>query len=92
MTLYLEAQTELSIVCQELPKKSGVYCIRNIVTGEEYVGGSDDIKRRVNRHFSALRAGRHYNSRIKLSFEKYGEECFKKFVLELIEVSDLLRA
>jgi len=60
--------------------KSGVYLITNTETGETYVGCSNDIKRRIWRHF--YNRGR---SKIKLlskALKKYGKDAFTAEVLE----------
>lgn len=46
----------------ELPNASGVYRIRCLATGRDYVGSSADIRRRVQRHVRHLNAGTHHNT------------------------------
>ena len=60
--------------------KSGVYVITNTETGETYVGCSNDVKRRIWRHF--YNRGR---SKIKLlskAIKTYGKDAFTAEVLE----------
>jgi group I intron endonuclease len=61
---------------------SGIYRIRNTVTGEEYIGSSTNLERRRGSHFCLLRAGTHKNTRLQKSFRKHGEQSFLFAVLE----------
>ena len=54
----------------------GIYSIINIINNKKYVGQSVDIKNRIRNHKWALRHGRHENSHLQKSFNKYGEDCF----------------
>jgi len=62
--------------------KSGIYCIRNILTDKRYVGQSIEIEVRLSAHSSSLRKGSHYNSHLQRSWNKYGEDCFEAVILE----------
>ena len=66
-----------------LPRVSGIYFIRNTVTGTEYIGSSKGIRTRVQGHLWALRKGKHVNPRLQHSFVKHGEEAFTCGVLTL---------
>jgi group I intron endonuclease len=64
-----------------------VYQIRNIVTGDLYIGSAIDYNRRVTRHLYFLRNGKHHSRYLQNAFNKYGEV---NFVFESIElISDL---
>jgi len=63
--------------------KSGVYLITNTETGETYVGCSNDIKRRIWRHF--YNRGRSKNKLISKALKTYGKEAFTSQVLEYCE-------
>lgn len=60
--------------------KSGVYLITNTETGETYVGCSNDVKRRIWRHF--YNRGRSKNKLLSKALKKYGREAFTSQVLE----------
>jgi group I intron endonuclease len=66
-------------------KASGVYKIINIITDQVYFGSSVNMKKRFNEHFARLRAGKHINSKLQRSFNKYGESAFKFEVVEQVE-------
>lgn len=69
----------------ELPKVAspGIYCFRNKINGKCYVGSSKNIFSRTWRHRSALRNKNHYNPKFQHGWNKYGEENFECFVLQL---------
>lgn len=69
-------------------KKPGVYAIRNVVTGEVYVGSSANCKRRWKDHRGALK--HHRRTAIPLlqkAWDAHGAENFEFVFLE--EVEDL---
>jgi group I intron endonuclease len=54
-----------------------IYRITNTQNGKYYVGRTKDFKGRKRRHFSCLRAGKHWNPNLQNSFNKWGEGCFR---------------
>jgi len=72
------------------PPNSGVYLIRCIANGKEYVGSSQNMRTRKLAHFADLRAGRHANPKIQAAFDKYGEDFFVFSVWKKCYVEDLL--
>lgn len=75
-----------------IPCSAGVYKILCLPTGKFYVGSTVDLRLRWAHHRSRLRQGTHCNAHLQQAWNKYGEERFKFSVLELIAISDLLRA
>lgn len=70
-------------------KKSGIYCIENIVNCKKYIGQSIDIEERWKKHVSELKHGRHYNDYLQNSWYKYGENNFKFYILEYCNIDIL---
>lgn len=70
--------------------RSGVYQIRNVVSGGVYIGSSQDIPRRWRKHREALRRGAHGNSRLQRAWDKYGENAFVFEVLLACPPNNLL--
>ena len=68
---------------ESIPKKSGIYQIRNLVNGKVYVGSAVNLRARRNRHFSYLRNNCHANRKLQNAFNKYGEE---NIVFEVVEI------
>ena len=66
-------------------KKSGIYRIKNIITGDCYVGSSINIERRWTRHCRDLKANRHDNQFMQASYNKYGVDAFVYNVLDYCE-------
>lgn len=58
-------------------KISGVYRIRNVVSGRFYIGSSEDIYRRFESHRKNLRNGKHSNIGLQTSWIEHGEDVFK---------------
>lgn len=56
--------------------QSGIYQIRNTANGKVYVGSSKLLKRRIQQHRSALRAGTHRSKHLQRAWNIQGEETF----------------
>lgn len=67
---------------ESIPKKSGIYQIRNLVNGKVYVGSAINLHRRCYDHFVQLRNNKHNNQHLQRAFNKYGES---SFIFEIIE-------
>ena len=63
-------------------KRSGIYCIENISTNKKYIGQSVDIHTRWCHHRSELKNHTHFNDYLQKSWDKYGEDDFKFYVIE----------
>jgi group I intron endonuclease len=61
---------------------SGIYQIKNTVTGKVYVGSSADTWQRRENHITLLKNNKHYNSRMQSDFSLYGLEAFEFSVIE----------
>lgn len=77
--------------CSKIPRKSGVYIIKNVITDDFYIGSSYLMRKRLIMHRSRLRAGKHHNAYLQNSFNKYGEKYFTTECLELCDVDVLLQ-
>lgn len=56
---------------------TGIYQIVNLVNGKRYIGSSDNLRKRKYNHFNRLKRGKHDNSYLQRSYNKYGKENFK---------------
>ena len=62
---------------------TGVYCIRNLITGEFYIGSAArNITDRWAQHRHELRIGEHGNFRLQAAWRFYGEANFRFTVVE----------
>lgn len=64
-----------------MPVESGVYAIRNIESGRQYVGSSNNIRGRIRSHIKDLSLGRHANHALQSDFSKLGLNYFEAKVL-----------
>ena len=72
-----------------MEKICGIYCIRNKITNERYIGQSRNLYVRQYAHFSELRNGKHNNIHLQRSFIKYGELNFEFYIVEKCEIKNL---
>lgn len=70
-------------------KKTGVYCILNIVNNKVYVGSSINMYSRLMKHRSLLRNNKHDNIILQNSWIKHGEDKFYCFIVEVCKQSEL---
>jgi group I intron endonuclease len=56
--------------------RSGIYIIRNNITGDIYVGQTKNFSARLYVHFKQLRKGISGSRHLQNAFNKYGEEAF----------------
>lgn len=72
-------------------KLSGVYCIYNIVSKKYYIGSvissnkGNCFRRRWLNHLNKLNKQKHINSKLQNSYNKYDKNCFKFFILEIVD-------
>lgn len=67
----------------------GIYCIENTVNHKKYIGQSIHIYRRWSEHKSALNHNMHDNDYLQKSWNKYGPDKFKFYIIELCNVNEL---
>lgn len=67
----------------------GIYCITCRINNIKYIGSTNDIGRRLSKHFSELRNNRHTNSRLQEDYNKYGIDSFEIECLE--KTTDLIK-
>ena len=65
-----------------IPFDSGVYLIKNTVSGKFYVGSSGTLSERLRSHLRMLRRNDHDNRHLQHSWNKHGEDKFEFSVLE----------
>lgn len=70
-------------------KKSGIYCIENLVNLKKYIGQSNDIERRWKQHKYELNRGDHDNDYLQKAWNKYGCDNFNFYIVELCDIEML---
>lgn len=69
---------------------SGIYRIRNLVSGRVYIGSAINVERRHYDHFKSLRGGYHRNGFLQNAWNKYGENAFCFEILEKVPDREML--
>ncbi len=69
---------------KESRRPMGVYCVRNIHTGETLIGRSTDLPAVLNRERSSLRVGGHANRRLQQDWNALGADAFAFEVLDTL--------
>lgn len=70
-------------------KDVGIYAITCRPTNKIYVGQSKTVAARKATHFRDLNLGKHVNSHLQRSYDKYGKDNFTFSVLEFCDIPDL---
>ena len=70
-------------------KICGIYKIINTVTGDFYIGSSNDVKRRWKEHKYPSRWNECPNNPLYLDFQKYGIDKFEFEIIEEVEAEKL---
>lgn len=71
-------------------RECGVYMIKNIITGDSYIGSSNNIGKRWSLHYCKLSQNKHYNKHFQSSVNKYGIENFIFGVIEFCKEPELI--
>jgi group I intron endonuclease len=69
---------------------SGIYRIRNKITGKCYVGSSVDVHHRWKHHINFLNKNKHDNKHLQHAWNKYGESCFEFEISEQVSIDELI--
>ena len=77
-------------IMESIPKKSGIYQIRNLINGKVYIGSSVNLHVRALAHFNSLKRNAHENQKLQRAYNKYGLDKLVFEVLEYVEKDTLL--
>lgn len=72
-----------------LEATSGVYGIKNLVTGKIYIGATKNIKMRLSNHFGRLRRGIHKVKDLQQDFNLQGKGSFELVLFNYCEEDDM---
>jgi len=65
----------------------GVYLIENLVTNKYYVGSTKtSFLKRWKKHLTNLKHNKHHSPILQNSFNKYGVECFRFIIIDILEI------
>lgn len=68
---------------------SGIYCIENLISGNKYVGKSNNIYKRWADEVRALNKQEFHNIHVQRSWNKYSEDAFRFYILDICDISEL---
>lgn len=68
-------------------KRCGIYVIQNNINQKKYIGYSRHITKRKYKHLNGLRKNTHGNQHLQNSWNKYGEENFSTYIIEICDNS-----
>jgi group I intron endonuclease len=68
---------------------SGIYCIRNVISGKRYIGSAISVSYRWHGHKSDLRRNKHHSPHLQCAWSQYGENNFEWTILEECSVEML---
>ena len=82
--------SRLLLSASSMPIEAGIYEIKNIESGRQYIGSSTNLKDRINSHIRDLSIGRHANHALQSDFSRLGADCFEaKILMKVISPSSL---
>jgi hypothetical protein len=73
---------------KESRRPMGVYCVRNIQSGDTLIGRSTDLPSVLNRERTSLRFGGHPNRRLQQDWNALGSDAFTFEVLDTLAWPD----
>lgn len=85
----MQNPTTITFFEQALYRKSGVYQIRNAISGLIYIGSASNLGARKANHLSHLKSATHNNKYLQYDFTKFGEGAFEYIVIEECSVEHL---
>jgi hypothetical protein len=78
-------RAELKRAYKENPPASGVYQIRNTVTGKVLLGSAMNLPGKLNGQRFQLQQGGHPNAELQADWGRYGEAAFSFEILDVLE-------
>lgn len=71
---------------------TGIYIIKNNISDKVYIGSAVNIKKRLAKHFSALKHNEHHSIIFQRFYNKYKDSIILKYeVLEYCEINELIQ-
>ena len=73
-----------------MTKYCGIYKIKNIITGDFYIGSSNNIQKRLSAHRQMFVHCRHDNCHLQRAYNKYGADNFEFSTVLLCDIENKL--
>ena len=75
---------------KEMETVSCIYRIYNTETEKNYIGSTNNLRRRIKKHRDELSSGKHSNKHLQNAYNKYSRESFDVFIEEIVDVENLI--
>jgi hypothetical protein len=84
----MERHADLKRLYKEMPKRAGIFQVKNLKSGKVLLGSTKNLHGPLNRHRFMLSNGLHPNAALQEDWKELGPEAFAFEVLEEVEMSD----
>jgi hypothetical protein len=84
----LQRRKEINREYQERVKPSGVFQVKNLMTGKVLLGSSLNLEGPLNKHRFMLRINSHANRELQKDWNELGSEQFSFEILETVQIRD----
>ena len=84
----LQRRKEINREYQERVKPSGVFQVKNLMTGKVLLGSSLNLEGPLNKHRFMLRINSHPNKELQKDWNELGSEQFSFEILETVQIRD----
>jgi len=88
--IYFNAEADKAQILKDNKNKSGIYMWKNLVNDKQYIGSSDNLRRRFKEYFNENCLLKNKNMTICCALLKHGHSNFSLIILEYCEVAELL--
>lgn len=82
------SRADLKRAYREMPKRAGVFQIKNVESGDILLGSSTNLHGPLNKHRFLLSMGKHDNPALQRDWNRLGAGCFVFEVLEVVNAKD----
>lgn len=82
--IYINVVEDKKTIYKEVKSKAGIYLWHNNLTGDQYIGSSRNIYKRLADYFKASKLAKNRNSYILNAISKYGIEIFSFIIIQIV--------
>lgn len=89
LIVYINAQTEESLILSENKGKTGIYLWFHLESGKIYIGSAVDLAKRLSRYYSKGHLQRNKTMRICNALLLHTHSAFSLYILEILDITNL---